>query len=547
MVLVYREADLDKYPQVKKQESKHISLGDLHGNALKLIHILVEEGVVDLNETQYNSLRDIYDTEVNQLTEERLTTFQTIIEQANINLDKAVTLIGDELADRGNNDYFTLLVLKKLHQSKVNLNILLSNHSAEFIRDYEKVKFTGFYKLGRGQGQSLAKMQFLIGKGLIIEGEVREIVEQCYIPKAKAISYTLSPEGDITLFSHAPIGLETVQGLATKFNIPYNDKTPKELIQTIDKINKKVEELFISKQLGVLIDAEGHPDPHSPIPPGTQPLQRLVWNRVVGEELITETSTGIKVNFVHGHIGDGKILKFGQPLPSHQNLDTSWAKFPDVYKTGPNSLLGKDVKHFTRHSNDLTALELTDSIWKTIQLKVAKKQFDGLCIELKEKTIQLIAKGTPTNPEFDANYVMAAKAAEQLHKEINDAEKIFFNKKLSKTSIDEFAGSIQNAARTANKEFVNHRGLWHGGGNPLVSFIKGVLEIFDKIIFAIPNVIGALAGKNTLSFFKATLTESTAKLNSFEQGFNELLKEIEPDGIDDDLDKREEESTRLNL
>jgi len=68
----------------------------------------------------------------------------------------------------------------------------------------------------------------------------------------------------------------------------------------------------------------------------------------------------------------------------------------------------------------------------------------------------------------------------------------------------------------------------------LVSFIKGVLEIFDKIIFAFPNVIGALAGKNTLSFFKAPLTEATAKLNSFEQGFNELLKEIEPDVIDDD-------------
>ena len=118
-------------------------------------------------------MRDIYNTEVNQLTKEQLTTFQTIIEQANINLDKAVTLIGDELADRGNNDYFTLLVLKKLHQSKVNLNILLSNHSAEFIRDYEKVKFTGFYNLGPGQGQSLAKMQFLIGKGLITKGEGR--------------------------------------------------------------------------------------------------------------------------------------------------------------------------------------------------------------------------------------------------------------------------------------------------------------------------------------------------------------------------------------
>ncbi|RUR08325.1 hypothetical protein [Legionella sp. km772] len=246
MGLVYRDADLDKFPQVKKQDSKHISLGDLHGNALKLIYILVEEGVLQLNEAAYNSLRDIYNTNVNDLTAEQLSSFQTIIAAADVNLDKAVTLIGDELADRGNNDYFTLLVLKKLHESKLNLDIILSNHSAEFIRDYANVQFTGFYNLSIGQGQSLARMQFLIGKGLVKEEEVRSIVRDCYIPKAKALSYTVSPEGELTLFSHAPIGLETIQGLAKKFDLPYHDKTTKELIQTIDRINKKIETLFIT-------------------------------------------------------------------------------------------------------------------------------------------------------------------------------------------------------------------------------------------------------------------------------------------------------------
>lgn len=367
MVLVYREADLNQFPPVKKQDSRHLSLGDLHGNALKLIYILVEEGVLELDEARYKLLRDIYSTEVNQLTAEQLGSFQEIIKHAQVNPEKAITLIGDELADRGNNDYFTLLVLKKLHDSKVNLNILLSNHSAEFIRDYDNPHFTGFYNLTLGQGQSLARMQFLIGKGLINEAEVRAIIKDCYIPKVKAISYTLSPDGDITLFSHAPIGLETIQALAKKFNLPYNDKTPKQLINTIDSINAVIERLFTRKQLSALIDGEGyHADPHSPVPPNSKPLQRLIWNRVVGNELITETNSRIKINFVHEHIGDGEILKNGQPLPSHQNLDNSWGKFPQVYTTGYSSYLDTDVNHFTRHSNDLNSLEMTDTLWRDI-------------------------------------------------------------------------------------------------------------------------------------------------------------------------------------
>lgn len=525
MPLVEREADLNIFPQKIESPCKHLSVGDLHGNALKLIYILVEEGTLELGEADYNSLRKIYETDFETLRDEdakeRIAGFQKIIAKATVNKNKAITLIGDELADRGNNDYFTLLVLKKLHDSEVNLDVILSNHSAVFIRDYERKVFTGANDLGRGQAQSLVSMQRLMARNLVAEKEVRDLVENCYIPKTKAISYTVSADGQLTLFSHAPIGLETIQALAKKFNIPYEDKTTKALINTIDKINAYVKTLFEKRELAALIDTEPYSNPKIPMPISS-PLQRLIWNRAVGDELITETSSGIKINFVHGHIGDGAVYKKGQPLPSHQNLDTSWAKFPDSYKT--NAV----IRHYTCHSDDLTALELSDAFWTKIQ----QNKVTELYSELKVKTNELIKKGTESDRQFNSRYLGAAEAAVKLNTALDAAQEQFFGKKLSKHGLAEFAGAVEDAVREANKEFVKHRGSWHGGGNPLVDFVKGFLKVLDAFICLVPNLLKT----DKVSFFSPPpMTKSNERLNTFAVGFEELIKEIEPDAPYEDL------------
>ncbi|WP_133127087.1 Dot/Icm T4SS effector Wip [Legionella nagasakiensis] len=364
-IKVRTTADLDKCPDVlaSAAEHTHVSVGDLHGNALKLIYTLIEEGFLKVTPEQYKDLHDIYYTRTSSLTADDLETFRAIIDSAVINTDRSLTLIGDELADRGNNDYFTLLVLKKLHDANLDVDIMVSNHSAEFIRDYEHRRFTGIHQLFGNQGQSLTNMQRLIARGLVDEGEVRQIVDDCYKPMVKAIGYTVSPEGEITLFSHAPIGLETIEALANKFSIPYHEDSPTALITTINAINERIYTLFTEKTLASLIDQEGHSDPKDPVPP-TKPLMRLVWNRAIGDELRTEPRGGFKVSFVHGHIGDGEILQHGTtPLPSHRNLDGWFGKDRELSRTGTlrdaYGLL--DVRHFTQHSSELTAKQLIHS------------------------------------------------------------------------------------------------------------------------------------------------------------------------------------------
>jgi len=552
MPALFREADLDRLPTRNTDNSAHVSLGDIHGNALKLIYVMIEEGVMELSDDvdgmtaamKYDALRDIYKKPVKQLDEKDLALFQKIINGTTVHKEKAVTLIGDELADRGNNDYFTLLVLQKLKIADVNIDIMLSNHSVEFIRDYEKTIFSGRSNLVGGQAQSLGNMQRLIAKGLITEKDVREIVDQCYKPMVKAIGYTMSPEGDITLFSHAPIGLETVKSLARKFAIEYNDSSPKALIHTIDAINQKMQASFGNKELATFIDEEGHTTAGVPVPASSHPLHRLVWNRALGNELTTQPSGGFKVSFVHGHIGDGEILKNGrEPLPSHQNLDSSFGK-PGCEATGYNANYQTHVKHFTRHSSDLTAKELTadklseiSNKWeqRIIQGKLGilgkelvnnQEEFNNLLTGLSVKTNALIAKGTKGSSSYNPNYEEAATYARILNATLSEAGKTFFSKEITQETFAAFQETCKTAIDQAESKFSKHRSTWVEV-NP---FLKGVLGVLSILALCIPAIIVFFKSEQGFSatFFQSRTTDAAEKLEKFSQNVGDkVLKNID--------------------
>ena len=542
MPIVARHADLSKFPSVLQYQSKatHVSLGDLHGNALKLIYTLIEEGILEINEEAYLQLQQIYNTPVATLTGEQLAQFKAIIGNAKVNTDKALTLIGDDLADRGSNDYFTLLVLQKLGRSKVNLDILLSNHSAEFIRDYERKQFTGRYNLASGQGHSLTRMHYLIVKGLVNEEEVRTIVKESYIPVTKAISYTISPEGEITLFSHAPIGLETIQAVARKFGLEYDDSTHKSLISSIDRVNARVQQLFGNKELAQLIDREGDPDPALPVPPTKMPLYRLLWNRAVGDELVTKTSSGIKVKFVHGHVGDREVLKNGsERVPSHQNLDSSFGKVPELSVTGYDSFLNIEIQHITRYSADLTAKELTPKLlddFSTLYInQEAENRFNDSLAALKMKTDELIAKADPKGPSYDSKYRMVAEKARRLYECLEGAGTNFFTTPITRETYEAFRFKVTTAINDAEPEFINHRNAW----NDLNSLLQGIIG-FLAFILVIPALVISYNSKH--GFFANWLskppTEASEQLEAFKEGIEGgVFKELDTNLAADNSEK----------
>lgn len=363
MTIKCRKANLNRLPKrIHRNHRSHLSVGDLHGNALKLIYILIEEDFLQLKNKKrhYRALKNIYKTPVKELTQKQLDRFKRILNAASVNARRSLVLIGDELCDRGTNDYFTLLVFNRLRQGQVAVEIMLSNHGAEFIYDSERKHFTGESNLFEGQGRSLEGLHYLIKKKLVHEDEVHSLVAEHYKPMVKAIGYAVSKRGNITLYTHAPVGLETVWALARQLRVRYNDRTRKSLIQSIDNINAKVQDLMVHKRLAKKIKKEGiFYDTTKPLFL-SMPFHRLIWNRKVGDELITKPKGNFKVDFVHGHIGCQILTLSGREIvDSHTNLDNLFGKSDGYSKTSRS----KNIHHFTMESRRMTASRLPDDFF----------------------------------------------------------------------------------------------------------------------------------------------------------------------------------------
>lgn len=363
MSITERQADLSQYPLILQNPSAtHVSMGDLHGNTMKLLYILIEEGVMKMPPEDYRSLFQIYSKPMGTLTGFDLSNFEKIVQRAEIIPGKNITLVGDELADRGNNDFFTLSVFKKMSASELNFDILVSNHSLEFLRFYEYKAASPFTNriLPITSLDGLIKT---INDGCIAKPSIDDMVLEHYLPRLKAISYTISPEThDVTLFTHAPIGLETIEQLAIRYDIVYQDRTRDDLINTIDKINAAfLTELrdgrFVEKFYGQM---DGLRDAHSKLPfsyPIDSPFYRLVWTRELDKHTKTNPSGDYQVRFVHGHVGSTDNPKEHEAvyknIPKtqthlYENLDTFFG-----HTVPRDNVTGAEVKHCTRASNEL--------------------------------------------------------------------------------------------------------------------------------------------------------------------------------------------------
>ena len=228
-LVINERVNIDIRPtKAEETGTTDITLGDLHGNAIKLLYFLVRHGICDISNEQYARLVQIYKTPQDLLTRALLDEYNTLIAgMAVINHDVLVRLIGDELGDRGSNDYFVIKILQKLSKDKAKLEILLSNHGVEFVEAYErfverKNKFETTLLDNRFHAPSLQALANLVERRLIDAQEIFEFVNSSYKPSLKAISYTLDPaKPGITIFSHAGVGLTSDNLISKILSCPY--------------------------------------------------------------------------------------------------------------------------------------------------------------------------------------------------------------------------------------------------------------------------------------------------------------------------------------
>lgn len=290
------DVDIYKYPtNIVKPNVALLAIGDLHANAMFLLHFLVSHGFVEITTEAYEHLAAIYRQE--ETTADDIKVFSHIINAMTINQDVPdILFVGDETCDRGQNDLWILLILQKLKKSDVNYKILLSNHGVEFVLPFEKKgklipdKAINF----DNQTLSMNNLNQLLEKKLFMREDVNRLVGENYLPNLQLISYSLV-QGDITIFSHAAIGLDTIQALAKQFSVPCNFKnlkTAQELADIIDAINLKFSNYVQRKEVYKLINKERKVD---------SALMFTIWNRTYNQLKRPETWKGFKLNFVHGH------------------------------------------------------------------------------------------------------------------------------------------------------------------------------------------------------------------------------------------------------
>lgn len=282
-----------------------LTVGDMHGNALKFIYILIKHGIIThLSDEDYQTLVSIYYKDVDQLTPDDLAKFCEILDNAPVNSEGKLRLLGDELSDRGSNDYFTLKIIEKLRSKKVPIEIVLSNHAAEFIHAYETTRKFFSNVMEPHFTVSMINLQVLISRKLIARDEVIAIIKSAYKPLLKAVSYTLSEDlSSITIFSHAPIDLRAIRALAKRLSTTYEDYSPVALAKSIDNINASYQNYVDSNSIHTLYDSAVMGDGYQgrSFPSLYNPIEYIVWNRDHFHLDQPATYKGYQLVFVHGH------------------------------------------------------------------------------------------------------------------------------------------------------------------------------------------------------------------------------------------------------
>lgn len=251
------EADLNKFPipdldpHPPSALKTELTIGDPHGNAIKLWYVLLREKVLtNIKKSDYARLLAIYKTPVEKLTEKDLDEFKSILKKARTH-PSAVSLVriaGDVWCDRGENDALTAFVLKQLDTLGIPLKAIAGNHDIAFrgacktpTKERPVFEF-GESHLKEGQDRSMHNLKTLLEKFPKYSDEIAECIKNYYASSIKLLDCTVASDGkSINLYTHAPIGLNTIREIAKKLGVDFKSSTPYELKESIDQINAEVE------------------------------------------------------------------------------------------------------------------------------------------------------------------------------------------------------------------------------------------------------------------------------------------------------------------
>jgi hypothetical protein len=293
-ILTAEEIDIFKLPADpdinRDEKGKQFTVGDLQGNAIKLLYILFVHGVATgLCAEEYRELVEIYSA---KLTKESAHRFNEILQKITIDPECSIRFIGDLLSDRGvegcgSNDYLTLLVLQII---RGRFEVTFSNHDALFIINFEQKKRFETSGMPEFFVRSMLNLQTSIDEGVVSRKAINTIVKETYLPALRLLSYSMNIAGDfLNLFSHAPIDIAMIRDIALLLGVSLDETNPDMLGSSIDNINQQFKAFIDARQVHQLYQYEA--------------IQLVANNRDYErlDRYEHHPDFGYKLCYVHGH------------------------------------------------------------------------------------------------------------------------------------------------------------------------------------------------------------------------------------------------------
>jgi hypothetical protein len=446
---------------------RHASVvqGDLHGNMMKLLHFLVKSAVLEISDKDYRRLYTLYHQ--HPFTRLQLTEFIGLIDKkCSINPEAPyLRFMGDELCDRGNNDFFTLYLFKKISDEGVEFEVYQSNHSVDFSLAYEAYQrdlSTSLHPpvLLDAHARSLQGLSSCLPQ-IITPQELDDVVA-AHKNHQRLIGFSLG-KGGITIYSHAPVDLKIIGLLAKKLNVPYRDETAVVLAQTLTKLNLVYQYHIQGGTLHRLINNDAMSSAYRglDISPYHYPLEYVFWNRDYRCLNRTAIHRNYGIKYVHGHDSQDPELTNEHiicldSLFGKRNLEVC-GKF--IYGDGysvdvQNPIYYLDEKAFTiEQLKELEVIEVVDAL-------------KALCADYKAHLLVRIDGASGIEQDIVREKIIVIKSVEQM---------------LFEENTESVSNFYVNKIHRFSAEISRLKPLLEENTAPCKAFFRGIANLIAKI------------------------------------------------------------------
>ena len=269
-------------------------------------------GIINISQEQYIELIKIYEIDsiirnCSALNPKVLQLFRDILRDgfSHAKVPNGVTLrcFGDMLADRGSNDFLSLLILLEMRLAFPELRrvILLSNHDKCLLSNY----LNGALAPGKNLTielspcNSLIRFKWLIDNHIIPYEEVEYMIQKAYLPALKLVDYIIKEDGSIDIMGHAPLTLSAIDKAMHDF-LPSNHH--KDIYASVEDVAYVLDQLNIIFSEGLMDKESAMYQALTTSPSGTNPIYNFIWPRLtdIGPEI---KGPSYNYRFRHGHDG----------------------------------------------------------------------------------------------------------------------------------------------------------------------------------------------------------------------------------------------------